>query len=53
MRCFSVVKKIWSSEKLSLNRDLSLNKVSLNWDCTVLIIYVYAIPTLQKSCKTW
>ena len=35
MRCFYVLKK-WSSAKLSLNRDLSLNKVSLNRDCTVL-----------------
>ena len=26
--------------KLSLNRDLSLNKVSLNRDCTVLNMYV-------------
>ena len=34
MRCFYVLKK-WSSIKLSLNRDLSLNKVSLNRDCTV------------------
>ena len=30
------VKKKWSSAKLSLNRDLSLNKMSLNRDCTVL-----------------
>ena len=37
MRCFYVLKK-WSSAKLSLNRDLSLNKMSLNWDCTVLMI---------------
>ena len=35
MRCFYVLKK-WSSAKLSLNCDLSLNKVSLNRDCTVL-----------------
>ena len=34
MRCFYVLKK-WSSAKLSLNRGLSLNKVSLNRDCTV------------------
>ena len=34
MRCFYVLKK-WSPTKLSLNRDLSLNKMSLNWDCTV------------------
>ena len=34
MRCFYVLKK-WSSAKLSLNWDLSLNKVSLNRDCTV------------------
>ena len=34
MRCFYVLKK-WSSTKLSLNCDLSLNKVSLNWDSTV------------------
>ena len=34
MRCFYVLKK-WSSAKLSLNRDLSLNKMSLNQDCTV------------------
>ena len=32
--------KKWSSAKLSLNRDLSLNKVSLNRDCTVLNMYV-------------
>ena len=38
MRCFYVLKK-WSSEKLSLNRDLSLNNMSLNRDCTVLHIY--------------
>ena len=37
MRCFYVLKK-WSSAKLSLNRDLSLNKMSLNQDCTVLFI---------------
>ena len=36
MRCFYVLKK-WSSAKLSLNRDLSLNKMSLNRDCTVLL----------------
>ena len=36
MRCFYVLKK-WSSAKLSLNWDLSLNKVSLNWDGTVLL----------------
>ena len=35
MRCFYVLKK-WSSTKLSLNRDLSLNKMSLNRDCTVI-----------------
>ena len=35
MRCFYVLKK-WSSAKLSLNWDLSLNKMSLNRDCTVL-----------------
>ena len=35
MRCFYVLKK-WSSAKLSLNRDLSLKKMSLNRDCTVL-----------------
>ena len=35
MRYFYVPKK-WSSAKLSLNPDLSLNKMSLNWDCTVL-----------------
>ena len=34
MRCFYVLKK-WFSAKLSLNRDLSLNKMSLNRDCTV------------------
>ena len=34
MRCFYVLKK-WSSAKLSLNRDLSLNKKSLNQDCTI------------------
>ena len=33
MRCFYVLEK-WSSAKLSLNRDLSLNKMSLNRDCT-------------------
>ena len=38
MRCFYVLKK-WSSAKLSLNRDLSLNKMSLNRDCTVQIIF--------------
>jgi hypothetical protein len=32
--------KKMSSAKLSLNRDLSLNKVSLNRDCTVLNMYV-------------
>ena len=37
MRCFYVLKK-WSSAKLSLNRDLSLNKMSLNRDCTVFSI---------------
>ena len=37
MRCFYVLKK-WSSTKLSLNRDLSLNKMSLQRDCTVLEI---------------
>ena len=36
MRCFYVLKK-WSSAKLSLNRDLSLNKMSLNRDCTVVV----------------
>ena len=36
MRCFYELKK-WSSAKLSLNRDLSLNKMSLNRDCTVLV----------------
>ena len=36
MRCFYVLKK-WSSAKLSLNRDLSLNKMSLNRVCTVLV----------------
>ena len=35
MRCFYVLKKR-SPAKLSLNRDLSLDKVSLNQDCTVL-----------------
>ena len=35
MRCFCVLKK-WSSAKLSLNPDLSLNKMSLNWNCTVV-----------------
>ena len=36
MKCFYVLLKKWSSAKLSLNRDLSLNKVSLNRDCTVI-----------------
>ena len=40
MRCFYVLKK-WSSAKLSLNRDLSLNKMSLNRDCNVLFELPY------------
>ena len=39
MRCFYVLKK-WSSAKLSLNPDLSLNKVSLNRDCTVHTVHL-------------
>ena len=53
MRCFYVVKK-WSSANLSLNRDLSLNKMSLNRDCTVLSIQMLSSDvnfnrTLQKG----
>ena len=40
MRCFYVLKK------LSLNRDLSLNKMSLNRDCTVLITNSKHFPPL-------
>ena len=32
---FMYILKKWPLAKLSLNQDLSRNKVSLNWDCTV------------------
>jgi hypothetical protein len=53
MRCFYVLKK-WSSAKLSLNRDLSLNKVSLNRDCTVRCNFQYILiltTILQRGLR--
>ena len=50
MRCFYVLKK-WSSAKLSLNRDLSLNKMSLNRDCTVLLILLLILNCLTGLMK--
>ena len=57
MRCFYVLKK-WSFAKLSLNRDLSLNKMSLNRDCTVLSknkrqILFFFQRTKQKKYEKW
>ena len=48
MRCFYVVKK-WSSAKLSLNRGLSLNKMSLNRECTVLMYYL-GTESIDDEC---
>ena len=52
MRCFYVLKK-WSSAKLSLNRDFSLNKVSLNPDCTVLKDSCFFVIFGQFSQSSW
>ena len=48
MRCLYVLKK-WSSEKLSVNRDLSLNKVSLNRDCTILHAIIMVFTKLKEN----
>ena len=51
MRCFYVLKK-WSSAKLSLNRDLSLNKMSLNRDCTVFFLgWADTIYRNHEQCR--
>ena len=52
MRCFYVLKK-WSSAKLSLNRDLSLNKVSLNRDCTVLCKMFTIVQSMGVGGQNW
>ena len=52
MRCFYVLKKR-SSAKLSLNRDLSLNKVSLNRDCTVFSLQIWTRFVRQRCDPTF
>ena len=55
MRCLYVLKK-WSSAKLSLNWYLSLNKMSLNRDCTVPslcdTIYACQIENSANGCTS-
>ena len=43
--------KKWSSAKLSLNRDLSLNKVLLNRECTVVVLS--KSPFIYDFIQTW
>ena len=43
MRCFYVLKN-WSSSKLSLNRDLSLNKMSLNEIALYSLLRFFKFP---------
>ena len=52
MRCFYVLKK-WSSAKLSLNWYLSLNKMSLNRDCTVNKSYLWLVMKSSWNLKNY
>ena len=44
-----VALNFWSSAKMSLNRDLSLNKVSLNQDCTVFFLLIWVHLAISKQ----
>ena len=46
------LRKKWTSAKLSLNRGLSLNKMSLNRDCTVFAI-LWRGPFISSEVLDW